>query len=171
MIQTLLIFLALIVAPGMAGWQSDGGKGLWFLLGWYLSVSGLTYFLYVYDKRRARSGACRVPEPTLHMCELAGGWPGALLALQRRRHKKSRLGFQLVFWFIVGTHQFVAVDYLFGGRFMQAAVQAIGDWEVRARHERDDRDPDSRGSRRQNHFTVREGDLLTFGQPRPALLA
>jgi uncharacterized membrane protein YsdA (DUF1294 family) len=126
MSRSLLILAALLVAPGLAGWRLAGGNGIWFLLGWYAAASGFTYFLYADDKRRAQRGVWRAPESTLHLCELAGGWPGAFLAQQWLRHKSSKAGYLFTFWLIVGVHQFAAADYLLGWRFTRAAVRAIG---------------------------------------------
>ena len=126
MSPSLLILAALLVAPGLAGWRLVGADAFWFLAGGCFVMSGLTYFLYADDKRRAQRGAWRIPEMTLHLCEQAGGWPGAFLAQRRLRHKNAKLGFQFVFLMIVAAHQFVAVDYLLGGSITHAAFGAVG---------------------------------------------
>lgn len=64
----------------------------------YLVVSVLTFAMYAYDKSAARRSAQRIPENTLHMLALLGGWPGALFAQQRLRHKSIKRSFQVVFW-------------------------------------------------------------------------
>ncbi|MFP5341147.1 MAG: DUF1294 domain-containing protein, partial [Gammaproteobacteria bacterium] len=47
--------------------------------------------------------------------ELAGGWPGALVAQQVFRHKTRKLSYQLTFWLIVVLHQAFWIDLLFIG--------------------------------------------------------
>ena len=68
------------------------------------------YALYASDKRRARAGGRRLPESLLHAVEFLGGWPGALFAQWRLRHKNRKLSFQLVFWLIVAIH--VAAEWI-----------------------------------------------------------
>ncbi|MFC2527262.1 MAG: DUF1294 domain-containing protein, partial [Veillonella parvula] len=43
-------------------------------------MSVLTVILYRYDKRAAEQGGQRIPNTTLHLPSLLGGWPGALIA-------------------------------------------------------------------------------------------
>lgn len=64
----------------------------------YLGASLITFVVYFHDKAAARRNAQRVPESSLHILALAGGWPGALLAQQFLRHKSSKKEFKLVFW-------------------------------------------------------------------------
>ncbi|RDZ26022.1 DUF1294 domain-containing protein [Lysobacter silvisoli] len=67
----------------------------------YGVVSVVSYFAYTADKSAAGRGAQRTPESTLHLIDLLGGWPGALIAQQRSRHKTVKASFQSVFWFTV----------------------------------------------------------------------
>jgi uncharacterized membrane protein YsdA (DUF1294 family) len=67
-------------------------------------MSLLTFMLYVGDKAQAQQGGWRVPEATLHFCELLGGWIGAFIAQRRLRHKNSKASYQAVFWTIVIAH-------------------------------------------------------------------
>lgn len=81
----------------------------------YAVASVLTFFLYWRDKHSALKDRWRTPETTLHLFELAGGWPGALLAQQLFRHKTRKLSYQLTFWLIVVLHQAFWIDLLFIG--------------------------------------------------------
>lgn len=64
-------------------------------------LSGLTYLIYGMDKKAAQQGRQRIPEKNLHLLALLGGWPGALLAQQKLRHKSAKLEFLKVFWVTV----------------------------------------------------------------------
>jgi len=64
----------------------------------YLVASLITFLVYASDKSAARKGAWRTQESTLHLLSLAGGWPGALVAQQKLRHKSSKQSFRVVFW-------------------------------------------------------------------------
>ncbi|MGP8539827.1 DUF1294 domain-containing protein [Pseudomonas protegens] len=79
----------------------------------YGAVSLLAFLVYWHDKRRAQAEGRRTPENVLHALELAGGWPGALLAQQLLRHKTRKVSYQLVFWLIVALHQVFWIDRLF----------------------------------------------------------
>jgi uncharacterized membrane protein YsdA (DUF1294 family)/cold shock CspA family protein len=67
----------------------------------YAVLSPLTYFVYAWDKSNARKGKWRTSENTLHLLALAGGWPGAVLAQQRLRHKSQKKAFRTIFWLTV----------------------------------------------------------------------
>lgn len=67
-------------------------------IGAYLALSILSYFMYRSDKAAAQNDAQRTPEAGLHLVDLLGGWPGALIAQQQYRHKTVKRSFQLAFW-------------------------------------------------------------------------
>ncbi|WP_335919865.1 cold shock and DUF1294 domain-containing protein [Shewanella algae] len=71
---------------------------------WYLLLSLLCYWLYASDKKAAETGRWRTKESTLQLTGLLGGWPGALLARHRFRHKTSKTSFRLLFWCCVGLN-------------------------------------------------------------------
>lgn len=85
----------------LGGVASAMGFIPWLLLGVYLAISALSYLMYWADKSAARSGRHRTPENNLHLADLLGGWPGALVAQQQFRHKTVKQPFQTVFWVIV----------------------------------------------------------------------
>ena len=70
----------------------------------YGVMSLITVAAYGADKTLARRGARRIRERTLHLLELTGGWPGALVAQQLFRHKRRKPSFFLVTWLIVAAH-------------------------------------------------------------------
>ncbi|MDR3401455.1 MAG: DUF1294 domain-containing protein [Chthoniobacter sp.] len=70
----------------------------------YAAASALTLGFYGWDKRHARREDWRIAESTLHLLELPGGWPGALVAQRLFRHKTRKIPFQIVFWLIVTGH-------------------------------------------------------------------
>ncbi|RKY17801.1 MAG: hypothetical protein DRQ55_14925 [Planctomycetota bacterium] len=70
----------------------------------YGVASLLALILFGFDKLAARRNSRRVPEATLHLVELLCGVPGALLAQQLFRHKRSKPSFYLVSWAIAALH-------------------------------------------------------------------
>lgn len=108
----LIIFAGLCGLPliGSLRWLT-GLQSFWPLL-LYPVASVLCFFLYWSDKSSAKKGGQRIPENTLHLVELAGGWPGALLAQQAFRHKTRKGSYQALFWFIVALHQLFWADQL-----------------------------------------------------------
>lgn len=71
------------------------------LLVWYLVIGIVTFFVYAKDKRAAINGNWRVPEKTLHIFSVAGGWLGALIAQDKLRHKTQKQPFRAIYWLTV----------------------------------------------------------------------
>lgn len=67
----------------------------------FLLSSLLTWLIYGADKLAARKAWRRVPETTLLVLGLAGGWPGAILGQQCFRHKTQKQPFRR--WFFVSV--------------------------------------------------------------------
>lgn len=85
----------------------------------YGGISLVSFFMYRSDKRRAGESRQRTPENLLHLSELLGGWPGALVAQQWFRHKTRKASYQAVFWLIVAAHQLFWADrLLLEGRYL-----------------------------------------------------
>lgn len=126
-VRRALLLLAVLLALPVSGalvWLKDGYFA-WFLL-LYPVFSVLAFFAYWRDKRNAERDEWRTPEQSLHVLELLGGWPGALLAQQLFRHKTRKLSFQLVFWAIVLLHQLFWIDWLSGGMLLSWVVALMG---------------------------------------------
>jgi uncharacterized membrane protein YsdA (DUF1294 family) len=70
----------------------------------YVAMGFLAFAAYEDDKRKAKAGAWRTPEATLHLLGFLGGWPGALIAQRAFRHKTRKADFQGVFWATVLLH-------------------------------------------------------------------
>ena len=70
----------------------------------YVVMSLLAFSAYALDKLRAQRGKWRISESTLHLFEMAGGWPGAFAAQRLLRHKNRKLSFQVTYWLIVLAH-------------------------------------------------------------------
>jgi uncharacterized membrane protein YsdA (DUF1294 family) len=71
---------------------------------WYATMSLATFAAFGLDKRRARRGTRRLSEDSLHLLELLGGWPGALVAQRLFHHKSRKLSYLLVLGVIVILH-------------------------------------------------------------------
>lgn len=71
------------------------------ILALYSVASIFTFMVYALDKSAAKKGAWRTQEKTLHLLSLVGGWPGALVAQQKLRHKSKKQSFRIVFWITV----------------------------------------------------------------------
>jgi uncharacterized membrane protein YsdA (DUF1294 family)/cold shock CspA family protein len=89
------LFLFIVGACGFLG------RIPFWVLALYLSMSLATYVLYAFDKSAAQTGAWRTSENTLHLLSLFCGWPGALVAQQKLRHKSKKQTFRAVFWVTV----------------------------------------------------------------------
>ena len=61
-------------------------------------INVITYWFYSQDKEAAQNGDRRVPENTLHILSLLGGWPTAWLAQQRLRHKTQKQPFRKIYF-------------------------------------------------------------------------
>ena len=64
---------------------------------WFLLVNVLTVVIYGVDKLAACKGWRRVPEITLLVFGVVGGWPGAIVGQQCFRHKTQKQPFKTYF--------------------------------------------------------------------------
>lgn len=82
---------------------------------WLLLINVLTLAMYGADKMAARRAMRKVPEATLLVFGLIGGWPGAIIGQQLFRHKTQKQPFKTYFIVsvIVSISAMVAVYQLF----------------------------------------------------------
>lgn len=71
---------------------------------WYILASAVSCTLYGLDKRAARRDQWRIAERTLWRWDLAGGWPGAHIAMRLFRHKRRKRAYMLRYYLIVALH-------------------------------------------------------------------
>ena len=98
-----LVLFSLAFLGALATATFAGALPLW-IAATYFAVSLVSIPVYAWDKYKARRTGQRISEKTLHLFELAGGWPGALLAQQIFRHKTKKISHQRFFWLIVALH-------------------------------------------------------------------
>lgn len=93
----------------------------------YIVASVVTFIWYAIDKSAATKGEQRTPENTLHLLSLVGGWPGALVAQQKLRHKTIKQPFRTIFWATV-TLNFGGFIYLYtpeGAETLQSLIANV----------------------------------------------
>jgi uncharacterized membrane protein YsdA (DUF1294 family)/cold shock CspA family protein len=78
----------------------------------YVFLSILTIILYGYDKQHAITGQWRIPEIYMHVLELMGGWPGALMGQNDFSHKTRKSAYRRRLWLIIALHGVVWTAYL-----------------------------------------------------------
>ena len=81
----------------------------WPLASVEVAMSVAAYFAYKRDKLAAQSRSWRTNEWTLILLGLIGGWPGALVAQRRFRHKTRKFVFQFGYWLSVAANVAVLV--------------------------------------------------------------
>lgn len=120
-----LIFAGLSVLPLLGSLQLLFNAGITWVLLAYLVMSLVSFVQYWSDKAKATRGAWRTPETTLHLVELLGGWPGALVAQQCFRHKTRKGSYQSVFWLIIIAHQLFWLDWcVLDGEYLGDFIRA-----------------------------------------------
>jgi len=108
-VGTLLLaaaFLFFVSAAALAGRVPKAV--LWI----YLVASAITFLFYTLDKSAAINNRWRIQESTLHLLELIGGWPGAMVAQRLLRHKSKKQSYRIVFWITVALNCCVFVMLL-----------------------------------------------------------
>lgn len=91
------------------------------LAGVYVALSIVSWLMYGSDKSAAGREARRTPEAHLHVIDLLGGWPGALIAQQMFRHKTIKPSFQFAFWTTVALNVGAVAWLMASGKAMEIA--------------------------------------------------
>ena len=102
--QTRSTISALIIGGvflGMLGVAELIINRSFLLVSFCFVMSLVAYFLYAVDKTAAQKGRWRIAEAHLHLLALIGGWPGAMVAQQKLRHKTKKQEFLFIFWVTV----------------------------------------------------------------------
>lgn len=68
------------------------------LLALYVVVNIIAFAMYGWDKSKAKKGEWRTKESSLLLIALLGPW-GAILGMDKFRHKTQKLKFKLVYLF------------------------------------------------------------------------
>ena len=79
----------------------------------YLLNSLFTIWFYKTDKQLAEQQLWRIRELSLHFWELFCGWPGALYAQRKYRHKWKKTSYMIVFWLCVLLNLIAVVCLVF----------------------------------------------------------
>ena len=85
--------------------------GLHWYWAWLLAMSAVTFVLYGYDKlqsQRQEERVLRVPELTLHVAAIAGGFAGAWAGMLLLRHKTRHQIFFVVLIAATVAHAILA---------------------------------------------------------------
>jgi uncharacterized membrane protein YsdA (DUF1294 family)/cold shock CspA family protein len=93
----------LLLAAHVAGlaWALNGGRLPPLAAMLLLGLCCVAWIACVLDKHAATTGRRRIPESSLHLLELLGGWPGAFIAQRVTRHKTSKRAYRIAFWCMV----------------------------------------------------------------------
>lgn len=105
-------FIVAILALAFIGASFLSGQIPIYALLLYVAASFITFLLYWKDKTAAKNKAWRTEEQTLHLLSLIGGWPGALIAQEKFRHKIRKNSFKAIFWITVFLNIVAYIAYL-----------------------------------------------------------
>ncbi len=83
-----------------------------FLCVYLFFINLLTFIVFCLDKIKAKSGGWRIPERTLLLLSLSGGFPGGWMAMILGRHKVKDLSFLPFMVFITLAWIIVIIVFL-----------------------------------------------------------
>lgn len=86
----------------------------------YLSaVNAGSFGLFWYDKQQALKKGWRVPEKTLQLTALAGGWIGGMCAMKAFKHKTVKQPFRNIYFTCVAANVGMGAVLLRRGNFQK----------------------------------------------------
>lgn len=95
------------------------GWGIKTRLSWLFAVNMVTFFCFWYDKRMAIMGGYRVSEMLLLELSIAGGSPGAFVAMSFFRHKINKTSFKRKLYLVIVAQIAILVQWFCpGARFL-----------------------------------------------------
>ena len=118
----VLLFSLVSILPVMASIKLAGDLGQSYIVSYVTVLTFLTAVFYWRDKKSAHIADRRVPERTLHLLELAGGWIAAYWMQRLIRHKIRKGSYQIRFWGISALHQYISLDYLHGWKYSKSVL-------------------------------------------------
>lgn len=102
-----------LVYVAFLAWAIERGKLILEIAFIQIIACIVTYMAYAADKHFAQTNRWRIPEANLHLLELVGGWPGALLAQRVLRHKTRKASYRIVFWLMVLLNVLAMAAWIF----------------------------------------------------------
>jgi uncharacterized membrane protein YsdA (DUF1294 family) len=94
-----------------------------FLLsGYFLLINAASFALFGYDKHQATTHQYRIPERTLWLTALAGGWVGGFAGMNHFHHKTKKEEFRVPYYLASGINA-VGLGF-FARRFVKDPVAA-----------------------------------------------
>jgi len=122
----IFLLITLLLLPGLSVFRIARAFDARLVYGYFAVVSGITFWLYWHDKRRAQGDGWRTPESTLHFLEVIGGWPAAFVAQRSFRHKIAKRRYQMAYWGIVAFHEIICFDFLNHWHYLRSTLALLG---------------------------------------------
>ncbi|TPX30373.1 hypothetical protein SmJEL517_g06064 [Synchytrium microbalum] len=107
--------------------SSPASTALLYMVGGYLAVINAASFgLFWYDKEMARAKKWRVPEKTLQLSALAGGWIGGMFAMTTFKHKTVKTEFRIPYFICTGLNMIMLTGLAYTYRRHPALLKYLG---------------------------------------------
>lgn len=84
-----------------------------YFIYYWMIINIVAFFLMGIDKKKARTGAWRIPEKTLFLSAILGGSIGSICGMQLFRHKTKHKSFVIGMPAILGVQLSLAAAYFY----------------------------------------------------------